>query len=499
LRNRLKELLEESGFPSDYTEKIASWDLYDTNRSAEWFDPEWMFGVKNGFDIVIGNPPYIQLQKAVDNKHKYADLYKNQNFKTFERTGDIYCLFYEKGINLLCDGGHLAFITSNKWMRAGYGEKLRQFFNNYHPKILIDLGPGVFENATVDTNILIIQKAKNRRSLHAVTINEKKKGHIDFSTLLEQNGVVLTNLSNDAWFIGSDAEQRLKEKIERIGKPLKEWDVNIYRGILTGLNEAFIIDSARRKEILDNCKDEAERQRTEAIIKPILRGRDIKRYYYDWAGLWVIFIPWHFPLHEDPTIQGASEKAENEFKHLYPSVYNHLLQFKDNLSKRNREETGIRYEWYALQRCAATYYPEFEKEKIVYGQFQDDAEYALAEKGIYLSSNEYMIGGDYNKKYFLAVLNSKFIKWYLKNITGTLGSSMKIGQKSNFEKIPIPFITSSNESIVQQVENLVDQILVAKKTDVTADTSALEHEIDRLVYQLYDLTEEEIKIIEGEK
>jgi len=157
--------------------------------------------------------------------------------------------------------------------------------------------------------------------------------------------------------------QKLKEKIEHIGKPLKEWDVKIYRGVLTGLNEAFIIDCQKREEILASCNDEAERMRTEAIIKPILRGRDIKRYYYEWAGLWIIFIPWHFPLHNDTSLQGSSQKAEEEFTKGFPTVYNYLLQFKDRLLKRNKEETGIRYEWYALQRCAASYYHEFEKEK----------------------------------------------------------------------------------------------------------------------------------------
>ena len=134
-----------------------------------------MFGIKDGFDIVIGNPPYIQLQKAFNLQTKYADLYKNQNYETFDRTGDIYCLFYEKGIRLLKDRGFLAFITSNKWMRAGYGEKMRNFFLKYNPKILIDLGPGIFESSTVDTNILIIQKAENENKLKAVTISEKKK------------------------------------------------------------------------------------------------------------------------------------------------------------------------------------------------------------------------------------------------------------------------------------------------------------------------------------
>jgi hypothetical protein len=454
-----------------------------------------VFHRKKGFDVVIGNPPYIQLQKTFDDKRKYADLYKQLNYETFERTGDIYCLFYEKGITLLNEGGHLAFITSNKWMRAAYGKKLRNYFLKNNPKILIDLGPGVFENATVDTNIFIIQKAENQHRLQAVTITENKKNHIDLAAILKRNGVVLKHLTQDTWFIGSDAEQRLKEKIERMGKPLKDWNVNIYYGIKTGLNEAFIIDSTKRQEILDNCLDEDERRRTEAIIKPILRGRDIKRYYYKWAGLWVIFIPWHFPLHNDTSIQGASEKAENEFIRQYPSVYNHLLKYKESLSKRNKEETGIRYEWYALQRCAATYYPEFEKEKVVWAETTQEVKMSFVPSGIYLQKTCFMITGK-NLKYLEGIINSLLIEWYARKSAHQLGFNGLYLSGTYMEKLPIPPITSTTEPIVLQIESLVDKIIAAKKENPKANTIAWEREIDRLVYQLYELTDEEIMIVE---
>jgi hypothetical protein len=391
-------------------------------------------------------------------------------------------------MSFLREGGHLAFITSNKWMRAGYGEKLRRFFTQYNPMILIDLGPDVFDNATVDTNILIVQKAKNQHCLRAITVNEKNKNQLDFAALLEKNGTLLSNLSADTWFIGSNAEQQLKEKIEHIGKPLKDWDVNIYYGIKTGLNEAFIIDSDKRQEILDDCQDEKERRRTKAIIKPILRGRDIKRYYYEWDGLWVIVIPAGW------TNENRNKKnAENFIYNQFPALMNHLKQFETKAKKRDDQGDY----WWELRACA--YYPEFEKGKVVYGQFQDKAEYAIAGKGIFLSSNEYMIGGNYNKNYFLAILNSKLIQWYLRNITGVMGEKLKIGQKSNFIKIPIPTIDISNQSIVSQIESLVDQILDAKKTNHTADTSEWEKEIDQLVYKLYEMTDEEIAIVEGGK
>jgi len=284
---RLKPLYFHETNPTkkqEYKKEIDDLISQITNGHTE-FDFEVYFSEvfhkKGGFDVVIGNPPYIQLQKAIDDKQKYADLYKNACYETFDRCGDIYCLFYEKGIHILRPNGVLCFITSNKWMRAGYGKSLRRFFLKHNPRLLIDLGPGVFESATVDTNILIMQKSEEKPApvcLDAVTLTEEAK-ESDIALYIKKNRKRLTALSENAWFIGSAAEQQLKEKIERIGKPLKDWDVNIYYGIKTGLNEAFIITTEKRNEILANCKDEEERKRTEAIIKPILRGRDIKRYY----------------------------------------------------------------------------------------------------------------------------------------------------------------------------------------------------------------------------
>ncbi|NWF49866.1 MAG: Eco57I restriction-modification methylase domain-containing protein [Ignavibacteriaceae bacterium] len=481
----------------EIAKKIVDFNPYDQNKSNSWFDPIWMFGVKGGFDIVIGNPPYIQLQKAFNNKIKYADLYKNQNYKTFDRTGDIYCLFYEKGIHLSKQNGLLTYITSNKWMRAGYGEKLREFFIKYNPLQLVDLGPGVFENATVDTNILLIRKRETSLSRSgdasatlAVTLQKEDKD--DIAKALIEKGVLLTKLTNEAWFIGSDAEQQLKEKIERIGKPLKDWDVNIYRGILTGLNEAFIIDTEKRNQILANCKDEAERRRTEAIIKPILRGRDIKRYYYEWAGLWVIVIPAGW------TNQNRrGEKPAIFIERNFPSLMQHLKQFEVKAKKRDDQGDY----WWELRHCA--YYPEFEKEKVVWQEMAQDPSFAFDEKSMYCNDTGRILVGNF-VKYFLGIFNSKFFKfsfskWYAGGGLGDRG----IRFKSEFMKeYPIPLPISSNESIVKQIELLVDKILAANASTSSAqapkpDNSQWEREIDELVYKLYNLTEEEIKIIEG--
>ncbi|MGQ9864255.1 MAG: Eco57I restriction-modification methylase domain-containing protein, partial [Bacteroidia bacterium] len=285
LRHQLQKLLHAVGYADHISQALAEADFLNPQKPLSWFDPYLLFGISIGFDLILGNPPYIQLQKTFRGKTKFADLYLDQGFQTFERKGDIYVLFYERAIQLLKPAGILAFITSNKWMRAGYGKKLRAFFSHYNPLLLIDLGPGVFQSATVDTNILLLENtpAPHPFALRALTFDPKA----DLATQLQSRAVTLTHLSDEPWFIGSNAEQQLKEKIERIGKPLKDWDVKIYRGILTGLNEAFIITTEKRNEILAHCKTDEERQRTEAIIKPILRGRDIKRYYYEWAGLWV--------------------------------------------------------------------------------------------------------------------------------------------------------------------------------------------------------------------
>ena len=228
--------------------------MFDQHKYAPFFDPEWMFGVTGGFDIVIGNPPYVQLQKSIgatvrdkrgrDYEMKLGDLYDREGFLTFAKTGDLYCLFYERGVKMLKSGGHLCFITSNKWMRTGYGEKLRSFFvTETNPEILIDFGDvQVFESATVDTNILLLSKGVNRGKTMATTIQKNLlTGSFNLSDFMRHNAAESTFPSSDSWVILSPIEQSIKRKIEAAGVPLKNWDIQINYGIKTGYNEAFII------------------------------------------------------------------------------------------------------------------------------------------------------------------------------------------------------------------------------------------------------------------
>ncbi|HPL05486.1 MAG TPA: Eco57I restriction-modification methylase domain-containing protein, partial [Bacteroidales bacterium] len=270
LREKLAELLEENGdFASEKAKQLSKWNPYDQNSRSPFFDPEWMFGVKDGFDIVIGNPPYVQLQS---NGGSLAKIYEKCNYKTFARTGDIYCLFYERGCQLLKQGGHLCYITSNKWMRAGYGEATRKFFaEKTNPKQLIDFGGlQVFESATVDTNILLFAKEKNTFKTQACVIKNKELKKL--SDYFRQHAILISFTNSESWVVLSEIEQSIKAKIEAIGTPLKNWDINIYRGVLTGFNEAFIISGDKKNEILANCKDDTERKKTDELIRPILRG-----------------------------------------------------------------------------------------------------------------------------------------------------------------------------------------------------------------------------------
>ena len=326
LRDEIEDIvklqLREQGIDID----LGGIDLSANNQFFlwhTWFHDVFSRPSKEGFDIVIGNPPYVQLQ---NNGGELAKLYGNSSFQTFARTGDLYCIFYEKGWQLLRPHGHLCFITSNKWMRAGYGDRTRDFFaKNTNPKYLIDFaGVKIFDNATVDTSILLFAKEQNGHKTHcAVTDKSNKECIKNLSDFVQQQNTVCNFSSSDSWVVLSPIEQSIKEKIERVGKPLKDWDINIYRGVLTGCNEAFIIDTAKRDEILNNCQSDKERKRTAELIRPILRGRDIKRYGYKWDDKYLIatFPSRHYDIEQ------------------YPAVKQYLLSF----GKERLEQTGKVY------------------------------------------------------------------------------------------------------------------------------------------------------------
>ncbi|WP_139533941.1 class I SAM-dependent DNA methyltransferase [Helicobacter pylori] len=456
-----------------------------------------------GFDCIIGNPPYIRQEHIKDLKplleKQYQDFYNS--------TADIYTYFFALSYHLLKEKGFSAFITSNKYARAKYGAKLREWLLKKTTIVsYMELNAlKVFESAAVDTSIIsFIKQPPPKESdfkYYEPTPNDKDDLKSTPSLSMKQNA-----LSTESFIFANATLLDLRDKIESVGTPLKDWDIQINYGIKTGCNETFIIPTEKRDAILKNCddtqKDEkgmSERERTKELIKPILRGKDIKRYSYEWAGEWLIFIPWHFPNTGSPK---SMEKNEQDFSIHYPIIYAHLLSHKDKLLKRNKDETGKRYEWYCLQRWAANYLQEFEKEKIVYGEIVQEPRFYLdngeCELGyFYAEATSFILTGEH-LRYLLGMLHSKLITFAFKTFYagGGLGESGYRYKKAFIERLPIPQITEKNQELADKITDGAKQILALKEKDPKANTQGLEKEIDALVYQLYNLTDEEIKIIE---
>ena len=488
LRKKLAALLVGSeGIDTADAKQLAAWNPYDQNESAGFFDQKWMFGIEDGFDIVIGNPPYFSLSTDSEwrdtngRRLKHNQIYAPCGFETFVRAGDIYCLFYERGWQLLKANGHLCYITSNKWMRAGYGEATRKFFaEKTDPQLLIDFaGEKIFESATVDTNILLFEKNSQNRgeTLCCIGTSDCRK---DLSVFVKQSATSCVFTSSDSWVILSPIEQSIKHKIESVGTPLKDWGVNIYRGILTGCNEAFIIDENKRAEILAQCADAAERERTEQIIRPILRGRDIKRYGYDWAGLYLIV-----------THNGIPEKGIRQIDiENYPSIKRHLDAHWDKISSRSDKGDTP----YNLRSCA--YMDDFSKPKIVWAEtmriHREDVSnfprFALATNQVYTDKTCFIGTGEPDElKLVLGILNSKVGRYQLGALVSKMDDGGWLMQKIYIERILIPRMSQRHRN---RIVSLVDSILNSK-VKCTA-----EHDLDNCIYDVYGLSDDETKHIE---
>ncbi len=437
-----------------------------------------------GFDCIIGNPPYIRQEQIKDIKPLLEKQY--QNF--YNSTADIYTYFFALAFNLLRDKGFNAFITSNKYARAKYGAKLRELLLKKTTIVsYMELNAlKVFESATVDTSIMsFIKQTPPKESsfkYYEPTPDDKNNLKSTHSLRMRQNA-----LSTESFIFANASFLDLRDKMESVGTPLKDWDIQIYRGILTGANEAFIITTEKREEILNACKTQEERKRTEALIKPILRGKDIKRYSYEWAHLWVI-----------NTHNGYTSNLKFKIPPIdiekYPATKAHLDSHYDTIATRSDQGDTP----YHLRNCA--YLEDFEKEKIVYGEIVQEPRFYLdngeCELGyFYAEATSFILTGEH-LRYLLGMLHSKLITFAFKTFYagGGLGESGYRYKKAFIERLPIPKITEKNQPIAHKITDGVEAILEAKEKD--ANTQELEKEIDALVYQLYHLTDEEIKIIE---
>ncbi|EMH30565.1 Eco57I restriction endonuclease [Helicobacter pylori GAM270ASi] len=470
-------------------------DLQDENEryanALEWrFEfPEVLDDEGNflGFDCIIGNPPYIRQEHIKDLK----PLLQKQYHDFYNSSSDIYTYFFALAFNLLKEKGFNAFITSNKYARAKYGAKLRELLLKKTTLVsYMELNAlKVFESATVDTSIIhFIKQPPLKESVfkyYEPTPNDKDDLKNTLSLLMKQNA-----LQTESFIFANTTLLDLRDKMEKSGTPLKDWGIQIYRGILTGCNEAFIIPTEKRDEILKNCddlqKDEkgmSERERTIELIKPILRGKDIKRYSYEWAGEWVIAT---FP----------SLKLDIDD---YPSLKTYLSQFRPRIDQSG--EKGCRKktsnQWFETQDTIA-YHGDFEKEKIVWASV-GFVEYCMIPGLLILDTNYFFEVSKFGntKNYLLGLLNSKLLTFWLKLKNTPLGDiGAYRNYKYNIMELPMVKITAKNKKIADKIIVLVDKILQAKAKDPKANTQESEKEIDALVYQLYNLTDEEIKTIE---
>lgn len=439
-----------------------------------------------GFDCIIGNPPYIRQEQIKDLKplleKQYQDFYNS--------SADIYTYFFALAYHLLKEKGFNAFITSNKYARAKYGAKLRELLLKKTTIVsYMELNAlKVFESAAVDTSIMsFIKQDPPKESgfkYYEPTPNDGNDLKSTHSLSMKQNA-----LSTESFIFANTTLLDLRDKMESVGTPLKDWDIQINYGIKTGANEAFIIPTEKREEILNACKTQEERERTETLIKPILRGKDIKRYSYEWAGEWVI-----------NTHNGYTSALKSKIPPIdiekYPTLKSHLDAHWDTIATRcDQGDTP-----YHLRNCA--YLEDFEKEKIVYGEIVQEPRFYLdngeCELGyFYAEATSFILTGEH-LRYLLGMLHSKLITFAFKTFYagGGLGESGYRYKKAFIERLPIPKITPQNQELADKITDCVKVILEAKEKDPKANTQELEKEIDALVYQLYNLTNEEIKIIE---
>ena len=462
LNDENKSLQEKAGtnIPFFEWETVFS-DIFDNQNGC-------------GFDIVIGNPPYIQLEA---DKGKLAHLYEKCGYETYNRKGNIYCLFFERGWHMLRRSGNLCYITLNKWMRADYGKSLRSFFTSKTtPSILVNFGGiQVFENANADTNILLIQKSKINKQIISVELKLDDSKH--FSSLdkyVLENHVLCRFSGEESWVVMPEEKRSLKNKIESKGKPLADWNITINYGIKTGYDKAFWINSIKREEILSWCYTEEEREATKQLIKPILRGKDIKKYESRWADIWLIGT---FP----------SRKYDIE---KFPAIKRHLQSF----TVERLEQSGKKYivngikissrkktsgKWFELQDSIA-YWEEFEKTKIIYPETTKYIPFVLDDGHYYANKTCFIMVGEHIG-YLAAFLNSSLFKYCFIDEFPTLGEDRRGLAKIYFERIP-----------VLEVDNSTDNEFYSLVQDIQKEyTEEKAKYIDQRIFDLYNLTQEE--------
>lgn len=457
-------LLEQRLVGNEQAQQLAQWDMSDQNASSPFFDPEWMFGVKDGFDIVIANPPYVDAKKLKSQSKILKD-----NFLIYNGAADLYTYFYERGIKLLVPNGILTYITSNKWIRSDYGENLRKLILDNSLRTLIDFGRNRFFNATVDTNILMLSRGNRILKKCIYYIDHVINPH-DISTYTN-NPIENTDLSNGPWLLNAGDNDSIKIKLESHGTPLGSLNVDFFRGILTGCNEAYHVTTYEKDLILSSCESQVERNITEQLFVPILRGKDIAKYSYQWHDLWLINVH-----------NGVKSKYHRIDISQYPSVKKHLDTYISKLTKRTDKGSTP----YNLRNCA--YLDTFRCPKIIWQAISKRQAFSLDLSGdMYGDVSTFYLTGE-KLPYIAGVLNSKIFEYALINIY-LEGDTFK-SKNAILQNFPMP---KCNFHVESKIESYVLDIV--SNHDLC---EVLMPQIDFLVYHLYDLTYDEVLIVDPE-
>lgn len=471
-KKEIEKIEDEINKLSEELKNVVSNKIYENAFEWRFEFPEVLDtnGNFTGFNVVIGNPPYISLTKLKE----FTKYFESGKYETYSKGGDIYCLFYERGNQILKASGHLTYITSNSWLRAIYGKSLIKYFSEKtQPLILLNVeDTQIFQEATVESNIITFQKSNSHNAFEVSTLGHDYVYGSALSNYFDNHKFYYNPSKIDEWVIGDQITSALKRKLEQGSKLLKEFDVTINFGIKTGLNEAFIIDGQRKDELIKSDKRSAE------ILRAVLRGRDLKKYFYTFDEVYIINS--HNGLKKSNTPRVDVEKD-------YPSIYSHLKKFLPSVKERYDQGDH----WTNLRNCA--YLQDFEKPKIIWGEISDKPKFAYDDSNLIAEATTFLMTGE-KLKYLLGILNSKVSEWYFNQISTTTGMGTNRWKKYKIELLPIRL---SDHTFERKIVAKVDEILKARKMNPEIDTIAFENKIDKLVYQLYGLTEEEIKIIEG--
>lgn len=445
---------------------------------------EWRFafpdvlnesGIYVGFDVVIGSPPSFRQQELGEYKALFSKAFPN----TYASNAEAYMLFVEQGINLLRPGGQLGYLIPNKWMRANNGANLRKWLKTIAVEQITDFGDlPVLPEAEPGFCILTLRQADATESIRAAHVNTLKFDESGLLSYVRNHTftVPVISLQDSAWVLSDTTVQNLLAKLKQTGQPLGSYVNNrIYNGIRTGLNEAFVVDKKTRDKLI------AEDPRSAEVLKPFLASRDIKRYQVTEATKFLLLFERGFSTKQ----RGDLEPVE-WLSQTYPAVYGWLKPF--DAKAKARADKGIL--WWELRDC--DYYTVFEEPYLITPSTSKEPAYGRADAGVYSADKTTIIGT--SDKYILAILNSKVARYFM---------SFQLLAKKNGDveykpvsiaQIPVPYATPEQKA---QIVTLVEQILAAKANDIVEDTSGLDAEIDRLVYGLYDLSDEEIDVLES--